>query len=159
MRNSNLYWFLIALFVVAMDRMSKIWILQNLTLHDVVSVFPHFNLILAYNRGAAFSFLATAGDWQNVLFGLFAILICLIVIVVMLRMREMTKVVLFSLALILGGAWGNVLDRIEFGHVVDFLDFYIGNLHYATFNLADSAICVGTFLLIVDAIFLQKNKL
>jgi len=158
MRRSGLRWLWLALVVLIIDQTSKYFILKNFSLYDSVPVFPHFNLMLAHNRGAAFSFLASANGWQNWLLGGFALLVSLVITIILARLRSAPLKVYFALTLIMGGALGNLLDRINYGYVIDFLDFYINNSHYPTFNLADSAICLGAFLLMLDAIFSQKKK-
>jgi signal peptidase II len=111
--------------------------------------------VLAFNKGAAFSFLAGAGGWQTPLLVAFALVACVIVTVLLLRSPGRT---LFcaGLALILGGALGNLIDRLRLGHVVDFLDLHAAGWHWPAFNVADSAITVGAALLIVDGFRSQR---
>jgi signal peptidase II len=109
-----------------------------------------FNLVLAYNRGAAFSFLADSGGWQRYLFGAIA-LIAVGFIIYLLRKNAGQRMFCWALALIMGGALGNLIDRIAHGHVIDFLDFYLASVgHFPAFNIADSAICIGAGLFILD---------
>jgi len=115
----------------------------------VREVTPFFNLVLAHNTGAAFSFLADAGGWQRWFFALVSIGIS-IAILVMLR-RGGTRLASFALALVLGGALGNLWDRLTLGHVVDFLQLHAGGYYWPAFNVADSAICVGVALLVRDS--------
>jgi len=159
MRNSGLRWLWIAFFVLILDQFSKYFISQHFALNEPIAIFPHFNLMLAYNRGAAFNFLAAAGGWQSWLLGGLAILVACIILFTLVRLGRSQILLCVALNFILGGALGNVIDRILHGHVIDFLDFYVQKWpHFPTFNLADSAICLGAFLLIVDAIFVQKKK-
>ena len=117
---------------------------------DARAITGFFNLVLTHNTGAAFSFLASAAGWQRGFFIVIA-LVAIIVISVLLARHSGDRLFCLSLALILGGAAGNVIDRILLGHVVDFLDFHIAGWHWPAFNLADSAITVGAVLLIVDS--------
>jgi signal peptidase II len=130
--------------------LTKYWVSASFDYGEARAVTPFFNLVLTHNKGAAFSFLASAAGWQRGLFIGIA-LIAIVVISVLLARHAGEKLFCLALALILGGAIGNVLDRIALGHVVDFLDFHIAGWHWPAFNLADSAISVGAVLLIVDS--------
>lgn len=142
-------WFLGSAAIVAADQLTKWLVLGRFAPGERLEVTGFFNLVLAYNKGAAFSFLAGAGGWQTPLLVAFALVAAIIVTVLLLRSPGR---VLFSagLALILGGALGNVIDRLRFGHVVDFLDLHAGGWHWPAFNIADSAITIGAALLILD---------
>jgi signal peptidase II len=142
-------WFVLAAAIVAADQLTKWLVLARFAPGERVEVTGFFNLVLVFNKGAAFSFLATAPGWQTPLLSAFALAAALIVSVLLLRSRERR---LFSagLALILGGAVGNLIDRLRFGHVVDFLDLHAAGWHWPAFNVADSAITVGAALLILD---------
>lgn len=142
-------WLAWAALVLVLDQATKLWVIQAFELHQGQGVTSFFNLVRVHNEGAAFSFLANSGGWQRWFFtglGLMAS----IVIVWMLRAHGKQKLFAFALASILGGALGNVIDRIAYGHVVDFLDFYYGAWHFPAFNLADSAITLGAICLILD---------
>ena len=145
-------WGWVAFFVIVADQLSKYLAESYLELYQPVEIIPFLNFTLAYNTGAAFSFLHKAGGWQNTFF----IIIALIMSVVLLVMLYKTprKEIQFSLALwlVLGGAIGNVIDRMRMQKVVDFIDFYVGDWHFATFNIADIAISIGAFLLIMDSL-------
>jgi signal peptidase II len=143
------YTVLLALFVVVLDFLSKRWVEAHLAFGEFIPVTGFFNLVLAHNTGAAFSFLAGAGGWQNLFFMAVAVVACVVMLVLIYRN---TGNILFiaSLGLILGGALGNLIDRVMLGHVVDFLDFHLGGWHWPAFNVADSAITVGTVLLVWD---------
>lgn len=144
----------IAFVVLVLDLASKYWVESALQFGEQIPVTSFFNLVLTYNPGAAFSFLSEQSGWQRwFLAGIAAI--AAIVIVFLLNKYQHEKLFCWSLSLILGGAIGNLYDRIMLGHVVDFLDFYVGTYHWPAFNIADSAIFVGTVLMIYDSF---KNK-
>ena len=143
-------WYALAALVVVLDQLAKYWVSASFGYAEVRAVTGFFNLVLTYNKGAAFSFLASAAGWQRGLFIGIA-LIAIVVISVLLSRHSGEKLFCLSLALILGGAIGNVFDRIALGYVVDFLDFYIAGWHWPAFNLADSAITAGAVLLVVDS--------
>jgi signal peptidase II len=143
------HWLLLAVVVIVLDQTSKLAISHHFVFGEALAVTPFFNLVLAHNTGAAFSFLHDAGGMQRWLFSAIAI-IASVWIVWLLRKHQSQKLFSFALAFILGGALGNLIDRIAYGYVVDFLDFYWGEYHFAAFNLADSAITCGAALLIMD---------
>lgn len=146
----------IAFVVLALDLTSKFWIESTLQLGEQIPVTGFFNLVLTYNPGAAFSFLSEQSGWQRwFLAGIAAI--AAIVIIFLLNRYQNEKLFCLSLSLILGGAIGNLYDRIMLGHVVDFLDFYVGTYHWPAFNIADSAIFVGTALMIYDSFKSKKG--
>lgn len=146
-----LRWLLIAGVVVIFDQASKYVAVAMLADQPPVAVTSFFNLLLVYNRGAAFSFLAGAGGWQRELFTGIAI-VASIWIVYLLRRYPQQSLFCLALSLILGGAIGNVIDRVSIGAVVDFLDFHAFGWHWPAFNVADSAITCGAALLIWDGI-------
>jgi signal peptidase II len=144
-------WLALAALLVLADQASKHAIGASLRPGEVREITMFFNLVLAYNRGAAFSFLSDAGGWQRALFIGIAVVA---VGVIMSLLAKHPREALFSagLALILGGALGNLIDRIMLGHVVDFLDFHAFGWHFWAFNVADSAITVGAGLVILDGL-------
>lgn len=142
-------WLGIAAIVLLLDQLTKITITQMFTYGESRPVTSFFNLVLAYNKGAAFSFLSTQSGWQRYFFTAIGIAAALF-IVYLLKKHAGQRLFCWALALILGGAVGNVIDRILYGHVIDFLDFYIRNWHWPAFNVADSAICIGAVLFVVD---------
>lgn len=144
-------WLALAALLALADQASKNAVSSSLRFGEVREVTSFFNLVLAHNRGAAFSFLSDAGGWQRALFIGVAVLATAI-IVVMLARHSSERLFSAGLALILGGALGNLWDRILLGHVVDFLDFHAFGWHFWAFNLADSAITVGAGLLILDGL-------
>lgn len=141
----------LSLAIIIADQISKTLMVNWLDLYETVRVLPFFNLTLAHNPGAAFSFLAGAGGWQRWFFVVLAAVISTVLIVWMRRLAQTAKLEAISLALIIGGAIGNVIDRLIYGYVIDFLDVYAGSYHWPAFNIADSAICVGAVLLIIDS--------
>ncbi|HEY5292009.1 MAG TPA: signal peptidase II [Burkholderiales bacterium] len=143
-------WYALAALAVVLDQLTKYWVSASFGYGEARAVTGFFNLVLTHNQGAAFSFLASASGWQRGFFIGIA-LIAIVVISVLLARHAGDKLFCLSLALILGGAIGNVLDRIALGYVVDFLDVHIAGWHWPAFNLADSAITVGAVLLVVDS--------
>lgn len=145
-----LKWLILATVILVGDQFTKFLISDNLMLHEVIRVTPFFNLVLVHNPGAAFSFLADADGWQKGLFiaiGLGASAW----IVHLLRKHPDETLFCFALSLVLAGALGNVIDRVQFGAVVDFLDFHAFGWHWPAFNVADAAISCGAVLLVWDA--------
>ena len=149
-------WFALSVLVVLLDYLSKIAVLGALAPGESRALAPFFNLVLVFNQGAAFSFLAAAGGWQTLFFAAIAVVAAVVISVLILRHRN-KKLFCGSLALILGGALGNLYDRVAYGHVVDFLDFHAAGWHWPAFNIADSAITLGAGILIVES-FLQKKS-
>jgi len=148
-------WLALAGIVIVADFLSKAWVLATFAPRESVEVLPFFNLVLVFNAGAAFSFLAGAGGWQKWFFVVLALAISAW-IVVMLRRHPGDRLQSAALALVMGGALGNVIDRLRFGAVVDFLDFHVAGWHWPAFNVADSAITVGVLLLVWHA-FIHKE--
>jgi signal peptidase II len=146
MRN-GLRWLGLSAIVIVLDQLTKSWVTSAFQLGDSLTVTSFFNLVLAYNTGAAFSFLADAGGWQRVFFIAIAV-IASVVIVYLLRKPQNHRLTNMALALILGGAIGNVIDRVRLGHVVDFIQVHAGGYYWPAFNVADSAITIGAVLLI-----------
>lgn len=144
-------WLALAALLVLVDQATKYLISANLRPGEAREITGFFNLVLTYNRGAAFSFLSDAGGWQRALFIGVAV-VAVAVIVGMLAKHGGEGLFCAGLALILGGALGNVLDRVVLGHVVDFLDFHAFGWHFWAFNVADSAITVGAGLVILDGL-------
>lgn len=156
--STGLRWLWLVVVVLIIDLGSKYLILQNFALGDTVPLFPSLNLHYARNYGAAFSFLADSGGWQRWFFAGIAIGISVILAVMMYRSKATQKLNNIAYALIIGGALGNLFDRLWHGFVVDMIDFYVGDWHFATFNLADTAICVGAALIVLEGFCLLKRK-
>ncbi|MDO8437024.1 MAG: signal peptidase II [Nitrosomonadaceae bacterium] len=149
-------WLMISVVVIALDLFTKHLVQSALTYGEHIVITSFFNLVLTYNAGAAFSFLSDASGWQRWFFSGIAAGAS-VLIVYLLRKHAAEKLFCMSLSLVLGGALGNLWDRITLGHVVDFLDFHISGYHWPAFNVADSAIFVGAMLLIVES-FRHKEK-
>ena len=149
------HWFSLAALVVLLDRATKLAVLAHFRPGEGHEVTDFFNLVLVFNKGAAFSFLASMPGWQTPFFAAIAVAASLIVGFLIVRNPQKT-LFCFGLGLILGGAIGNLWDRLEWGQVVDFLDFHAAGWHWPAFNVADSAITVGAGTLIVEG-FLQRD--
>ena len=150
-------WFALALAVVAADQLTKAIVLAHFFLGERVEVTGFFNMVLVYNKGAAFSLLSDAGGWQTPALVVFALVAIGLVGTFIVRSpgRHMLNT---GLALILGGALGNLIDRVRYGQVVDFLDFHAAGWHWPAFNVADSAITVGAALLILEGFVHREGR-
>lgn len=151
-------WLALSALTVVLDQLSKYGMTRVLVFGNGIEVTPFFNLALVYNRGAAFSFLSSASGWQRELFIAIA-LIASAWVVYLLRRYPRQTLFCFALSLILGGAVGNVIDRLLLGVVVDFLDFHLAGYHWPAFNIADSAITCGAALLIWDGLRPHKSSI
>lgn len=148
----------LALLVIVWDQLTKMLAINSLTLGEPMAVMPYLNWTLAYNYGAAFSFLADMGGWQRWFFAGLAFVISAILLVWLSKLPKKMTLEVWGINLVLGGAIGNVIDRILEGRVTDFIDFYIGTWHYATFNVADIAITIGAILLIYSEFFIKPRQ-
>lgn len=155
--SSGLIWSWVTIVVMGVDRLSKYWVIHHLQFFEPVRITPFFNFTLAYNTGAAFSFLHSASGWQNIFLGGLALIISAIVFFWLSKLPSTAKWNSIALCLILGGALGNAWDRMLYRFVVDFLDFHLGDWHFAIFNIADAAISIGAFMLVVHWLFLEKK--
>lgn len=147
-----LKWLWLSVVVIALDQASKAVAVATLTPGESLGVLPSFNLTLMYNTGAAFSFLSNADGWQRWLFAGIAVVVSVIIVGWLRKLHTGARWQAAALALILGGALGNLWDRLVLGHVVDFLDVYYGQAHWPAFNIADSAIVVGAGMLVIEAL-------
>lgn len=147
---SGLQWLWITFIVLLIDRFAKMWVISHLTFLAPIAVLPFFNLTLAYNTGAAFSFLHTMSGWQNWVLGGLAGIISLSIFIWLAKTSARQRWLSIALCLILAGALGNAWDRILYGYVIDFLDFHLGDWHFAIFNIADSAITIGAIMLLIS---------
>lgn len=145
-----LRWLTISLVVALLDQASKYAITASFQYHESKAILPFFNLVLAYNSGAAFSFLASASGWQREFFIVVTALIS-VALLWMLRQNHHNRLLATALSLVLGGAFGNLYDRVAHGHVIDFIQLHAAGYAWPAFNVADSAICVGAVLLILDS--------
>lgn len=145
-------WLPLSAGVIVADQVVKAWIVHRFSLVERVHELPVLDIILTYNRGAAFSFLSDASGWQRWLFVILALIVSTTLIIWMRRLRARVHALLAcALALIVGGALGNMIDRIATGRVVDFIHLHWGRHYFPAFNIADSAITVGAVLLLIDA--------
>lgn len=159
--NSAFVYYIVGLIVLIFDQVSKIgfqnWLKVEYTSVPVIE--PFFNWTLAYNRGAAFSFLANQGGWQKYFFALLGIGVSAFIIYYLRQIPKSAKVLALGLALVLGGAIGNVIDRFLYGYVIDFIHIHYADVwHYPVFNVADIGICVGMGLVVWDMLFLEKKR-
>ena len=150
-------WYLIALAIIALDQFTKLWVVRDFFYGESLEVTGFFNLVLAHNTGAAFSMLAEAGGWQRLFFVGIA-LIASVVIAWLLKKHRDEPLFCLALSGILGGALGNLIDRVRFGYVVDFLDFHAMGYHWPAFNVADMAITGGAILIVWDSLRKPANK-
>jgi signal peptidase II len=148
---------ILAATVLVLDQVTKFWAERALTLYAPVEITNFFNLTLVYNPGAAFSFLSTAGGWQRWMFSGIALGAAALIVFWLARLPRDARLSIVSLGLILGGAVGNLVDRLRLGKVVDFLDFHYAGLHWPAFNVADAAITVGAVCLII-ATFTEQAR-
>ena len=149
-------WLGLSFLVIVLDQLSKAWITDHFAFGESLPVIGVFDLVLAHNTGAAFSFLHDAGGMQRWLFSIIAI-IASVWIIWLLRRHSTQTLFALALSLILGGALGNLIDRIAYGYVVDFLHFHWNEHYFPAFNVADSAISCGAFLLILDSFTERKH--
>lgn len=156
--STGLSWLWITVLIMTLDRFSKIWVTQHLAFYEPYPVLPFFNLTLAYNTGAAFSFLHTMPGWQNWFLGSLAVIVSMIIIYWLIKTPARARWLNISLCLILAGALGNAWDRALYRYVIDFLDFHWGDWHFAIFNIADSAVSVGGFMLFLYWLYLNRKN-
>lgn len=142
-------WIFVSLLIVLFDQLTKYYFMTHFTEQTVMRIFPFLNFILRFNPGAAFSFLGSQSGWQVYLLASISIFVATILIAWLCRLSRREWWIAVPVSFVLGGAIGNLIDRMRFGLVTDFIDFHIGNWHYATFNVADSFVCVGAVWLIV----------
>ena len=147
----NIKWLWISLLVVVLDQATKQIAEAQLTPHQAINLLPFFDWYLTYNTGAAFSFLADAGGWQRWLFTAIAIIMSVFIVQWIRKLPSEENLTAISLSLILGGAIGNLIDRILLGHVIDFIQVWLGTYPFPAFNIADAAISVGAALLILSS--------
>ena len=157
-RPNALSWLMLSAAIIIADQISKLLMLDHFQLHETLPLIDGLlNLTLAFNEGAAFSFLSDAGGWQRWFFTVLAVVVSSILIVWLKRTDRGDWRTALPLALVVGGAIGNVIDRVRLGHVVDFIDVHYGSWSFPAFNVADSAISVGAVLLLVFALFGSKS--
>lgn len=153
-------WYLLSIAIIIIDQWTK-WLAETkLTFLEPIPVIePFLNWTLAYNYGAAFSFLADAGGWQKWFFSGLALVIALFLIVYLIKAPRNAKLLSLGLAMVLGGAIGNLIDRVRLGKVVDFIHVHYADVwHYPIFNIADIAICIGVAIIVIDMLFLEGKR-
>lgn len=157
----NARWLVLSLMVFVLDQWTKYLITAHFDYREVLPIFAvgdgGFTLTLAHNYGASFSFLADQSGWQRWLFAGIASVVGVGLVVWLLRLPKGSVLLSLALALLIGGAFGNLYDRVVYGYVIDFLDVFYGAYHWPAFNVADSAICVGAALLLSDSFFAGKK--
>jgi signal peptidase II len=150
-------WLSVAALVIVLDQITKYIANTGLVYAHAVPVIPSFNLTLMYNRGAAFSFLSDAGGWQRWFFVTVSLLASVLLIVWLYKLKPQQRMLALALSLVLGGAVGNLIDRLWFGYVIDFIQLYYRDFYWPAFNVADSAITIGAAILIWDALFAKPE--
>lgn len=150
--------FLLAIIVVGLDQYTKMLASTQLTYRVPVEITAWFDLMLAHNTGAAFSFLASAGGWQRWFLAAVAGVVSVVVAVWLTRLEPRQRILGLSLGLILGGGLGNLIDRVTLGYVVDFISWHYQEWYWPAFNIADSAICLGAVLLLWDSVVSESSK-
>ena len=153
-----LKWLWLTGLAVALDQASKLAIDASMQLYQSIELIPFFNLTYVRNTGAAFSFLSEAGGWQRWFFAILASIISIVLAVWLAKLKKHEILMAASLSLILGGAIGNLIDRVLYGYVIDFLDVYYQSWHWPAFNVADSAISVGVILMLLESVGVGKTE-
>lgn len=141
----------ISIVVLLLDQATKLWVDASMKLYQTIELNSFFQLTYLRNEGAAFSFLSEAGGWQRWFFVGLALVVVVVLTIWVARLPADSKWLAISLTLILGGAIGNVIDRIAYGYVIDFIDIFYQDWHWPAFNIADSAICVGVVMMLLDS--------
>lgn len=146
-------WLFLSAFILLLDQLTKHWVLLRLTPLEMVHVLPFLNIVLRFNAGAAFSFLGAATGWQVYFLSFVSIAVSVALVVWLFRLPASAWLLACPVSLVLGGALGNLIDRLQFHYVIDFVDFHVGAWHFATFNLADSAVSIGATWLIIRVVY------
>ena len=154
----KLAWFFLTALILVADQLTKTWIVTDFSYGQGRVITDLFNLVHVHNYGAAFSFLSDAGGWQRWFFTILSSIVSVVIVVCITRLPRQRWLESLALALILGGALGNLYDRVFLGYVIDFLDFHWSGRHFPAFNVADSGITVGAFLLILDTFISDKDS-
>lgn len=153
-----LKWLWLSLLVIILDQGSKLAIDGSMRLYQSIPVMPFFNLTYVHNTGAAFSFLSEAGGWQRWAFTALALVMSVVLTVWLARLKHHETLLAVALSLVLSGAVGNLIDRVAYGYVIDFLDVYYQDWHWPAFNIADSAITIGVILMLADSFGIGRSK-
>lgn len=153
-----LKWLWLSVLAIVLDQGSKLMVDSLMQLYQSIPVLPYFNLTYVHNTGAAFSFLSDAGGWQRWFFAGLAVLISAAITVWLAKLKQNETLLAMALALVLGGAVGNLIDRLAYGYVIDFIDVYYQTWHWPAFNIADSAITLGVVLMIAESFGLGHTE-
>lgn len=156
--NNALKWLWLSALIIVVDQITKYFASTWLIYQEPLPVLPSFNLTLLHNTGASFSLLHDAGGWQRWFFSVLALVAAVFFTIWLARLSATQRWLAAAIALVLGGAIGNVIDRLRFGYVVDFIQVYYDRWYFPVFNIADAAITVGAIMLIIDAIFFGAKK-
>ncbi|MFT7300109.1 MAG: signal peptidase II [Porticoccus sp.] len=151
-------WYLLAALIIFIDQLTKHWVSSAFSYGETLQIFPFLNLTLVHNMGAAFSFLSEAGGWQRWFFAVVSVVVTVVIVVWLSRLSDRQVLLALALSLVLGGAIGNLWDRVLLGYVVDFVDLYYRHYHWPAFNVADAAITLGALLLILESLLASKEK-
>jgi signal peptidase II len=149
--NSGLRWIWLTLICLVLDQVTKYWVAGSFKLYESINVLPVFSLTYVHNTGAAFSFLANQGGWQRWFFTAIAAIACIVFIVWLTKIPRSKPLLSIAVALMLSGAMGNLIDRVLFGYVIDFLHFHWASYDFPAFNVADSMIFIGAALMILES--------
>jgi signal peptidase II len=153
-----LKWLWLSLLALILDQASKLAVDGSMQLYQSIQIMPYFNLTYVHNTGAAFSFLSEAGGWQRWFFAGLALVISVAIAFWLTRLKKHETLLAVALALVLGGAVGNLIDRLVYGYVIDFLDVYYQDWHWPAFNIADSAITLGVVLMVAESFGFGRSK-
>jgi signal peptidase II len=153
-----LKWLWLSLLALILDQWSKHIVDGSMQLYQSIPVIPYFNLTYVHNTGAAFSFLSQAGGWQRWFFAGLALTVSVVITIWLARLKKHETLLAVALSLVLGGAVGNLIDRLLYGYVIDFLDVYYQDWHWPAFNIADSAITLGVALMLIESTGLGRAK-
>lgn len=153
-----LKWLWLSVLAVILDQASKLAVAGSMQLYESIQIMPFFKLTYVHNTGAAFSFLSEAGGWQRWFFAGLAIVISAVIAVWLTRLKKHETLLAVALSLVLGGAVGNLIDRLAYGYVIDFLDVYYESWHWPAFNIADSAITLGVILMLLESFGVGQAK-
>ncbi|MBE0469292.1 MAG: signal peptidase II [Methyloprofundus sp.] len=151
-------WLWLSGLVLILDQISKIWIDTSMSLYQSIPMFPGFSMTYAHNYGAAFSFLSDAGGWQRWFFAALATGISIGLVIYLKNLKKDETLLAIALSLILGGALGNLIDRVIYGYVIDFFDVYYQSYHWPVFNIADCAITVGVVFMVYESFVKEKHE-
>jgi len=151
-------WLWLSLLVFVLDQASKLWVVSNFELYESIQLFPSLNFTYVHNLGAAFSFLSSAGGWQRWFFVGVALIATTVLLIWLKKLKPTERWMAVTISLVLGGAIGNLYDRISYGYVIDFIDVYYKTHHWPVFNIADSAISLGVVMMLIDAFKGESSK-